>query len=46
MRQYTISQFVRNAIFMTAIFMLREIDGAFNITKELRMVIILSVVFE
>ena len=31
---------------MTAIFMLREIDGAFNITKELRMVVILSVVFE
>ena len=46
MRQYTIAQFFRNSVFITLIFVLREVDDTFNITNELRMVVLFSVVCE
>ena len=46
MRQYTIAQFFRNSVFITLIFLLREVDDTFNITNELRMVVLFSVVCE
>jgi hypothetical protein len=33
-------------LFITLIFLLREVDDTFNITSELRMVVILSIVCE
>ena len=46
MRQYTIAQFFRNSVFITLIFLLREVDDTFNITNELRMVVLFSIVCE
>jgi hypothetical protein len=46
MRQYTIAQFFRNSVFISLIFLLREVDDTFNITNELRMVVLFSIVCE
>ena len=44
MLSFTISQTFRNLILFGSVFLLREIDDTFNITKELRWVIVISTV--